>query len=241
MKRLTTLGLGLGFLIASSAFAQTNPELATRFDGYAPSVLASATQADATFAKLETDFRRFNVFTLQAGTQCTARAETWTFGMDRTQQIKAEKVFVFYTQAFKEYYRQTKGESFKWWFHVAPYVLVKAESGDLEERVLDREFADHSLTMKDWTDLFIESKQKCIENVPFARFEGDVTGSGASYDKTAHCYLVRAPMYDMYPADIDARERGQRPQMEWDLNQVRFASKALAAGARKAFRDRTGL
>lgn len=231
----------LGLLLNQLAFAQSEINLQGRFAGYTPTVMESTAQVDKAFAGLNTEFRKFNILNFQAGTQCTQRAETWSYGLDKINNVKLEKVFVFYTHAFKDYYRKTKGEDFQWWFHVAPYVLAKNATGAIEERVLDKEFADRSLTMKDWTDLFIDSKEKCIENVPFANFEGDVSASGASYNKSAHCYIVRAPMYDMYPADIDARERGLRPQMDWDMGQVKTALHALTAGPRHDFMKQAGL
>lgn len=233
--------LGLGILFGQLAFAQNTVDLQTRFAGYTPTVMDNTAQVDQVFTGLNKEFRKFNILNFQVGTQCTQRAETWTYGLDKINNVKAEKVFVFYTHAFKDYYRKANGEDFQWWFHVAPYVLAKDATGTVEERVLDREFADRSLTMKEWTDLFIDSKEKCIENIPFANFEGDVSASGASYNKTAHCYIVRAPMYDMYPADIDARQRGLRPQMDWDMGQVKFATHALPSAPRRTFLQQVGL
>ncbi|MBC7397871.1 MAG: hypothetical protein H7333_10555 [Bdellovibrionales bacterium] len=238
---MKTIAFILAFLIAPIALAQSTPSAKTVFSNYRPSVMESTPAVDEAFRNLETEFRKFNLLNLQFGTQCTQRAETWAYGLEKTKGIRSQKVFVFYTHAFKEYYRKANGKDFEWWFHVAPFVLSKASNGTVEERVIDKAFSDRSLTMKEWTDLFIESKEKCIENVPFANFEGDVSAEGASFNRNAHCYLVRAPMYDMFPSDIDARERGLRPQLEWDLNQVHTAAHALTAASRKSFLKRVGL
>ncbi len=238
---MKTFTLILNLFLASNAFAQATDSIETRFPGYTPTILNSTAEVDQAFASLDKHFRKFNVWTLTVGTQCTQRAQLWTYDLEQTKQIKAEKVFVFYTHAFKRDYRKAHGEDFQWWFHVAPYLLAKNSNGETEERVLDKEFSDRSLTMKEWTDLFIESKEKCIENVPYANFEGDVSATGASYNKNAHCYIVRAPMYDMYPADVDARERGERPEMSWDQRQVKFALRALTSSARKVYETRVGL
>lgn len=107
---------------------------------------------------------------------------------------------------------------------------------------LDTRFKSFQLLkLKAGTDLFIESKQPCVENVPFSEFEGDVTGDGRSHDKAAHCYIVRAPMYDVFPEDIDAREKGHKNSLEWDINEVYFTSKSLSGRARKEFLARVGL
>jgi hypothetical protein len=239
---MKTIILGLALLLqTSSAMAQASVDVANRFPGYSPTVLESDAQVGQVFKTMEASFRMLRPWKFQFGSECTQRAETWTFDLFKTQNIRSEKVFVFYTVAYHNYYRQKNNKKFIWWFHVAPYVLVKNSDGKAEERVMDKVFSDQPQTMKDWTDIFIQSKEACIENVPFANFEGDVTGKGASYNASAHCYIVRAPMYDMFPGDIDARERGQKSGMEFDLNQVNFASKALTIKARKDFAERTGL
>ena len=210
-------------------------------ENYASTIFENDQQVTDLFNGMENGFKPLNPWHLQFGSECTQRAETWTYDLYKTKNINAEKVFVFYTVAYHEYYQTLKGKNFKWWFHVAPYVLVKNADGKTEERVLDKEFATSPQSMKDWTDIFIESKEKCIENVPFASFEGDVTGTGASYNKTAHCYIVRAPMFDMFPADADARERGTRPQLDWDMDEVHYAAKSLPVAERNKFYKRVGL
>lgn len=210
-------------------------------ENYASTIFENDQKVNELFKGMEDDFKMIRPWKLQFGSECTQRAETWTYELDKVKNIKAQKVFVFYTIAYHQYYRQMKGKKFIWWFHVAPYVLVKNAEGKTEERVLDKVFSDTPQDMKSWTDIFIQSKEKCIENVPFASFEGDVTGDGASYDKNAHCYIVRSPMYDMFPGDADARERGTRNQLEWDMDQVHYAAKSLPASERKKFYKRVGL
>ncbi len=225
----------IAFSLSSSSALAMIPE------NYASTVLENDQKVSEVFKGMESDFKMIRPWKFQFGSECTQRAETWTYGLDKVQNIKAQKVFVFYTVAYHEYYRQLKGKKFIWWFHVAPYVLVKNASGNTEERVLDKVFSDSPQTMKDWTDIFILSKEKCIENVPFASFEGDVTGTGASYNKNAHCYIVRSPMYDMFPGDADARERGTRSQLDWDLKQVKYGIKALTNSEKTKYMSRVGL
>lgn len=209
--------------------------------GYEPTVLENETQLASVFKKMDYDFKMIRPWKLQFGSECTKRAETWAYDLSKTQNINSQKVFVFYTQAYHNYYRKAFNKKFIWWFHVSPFVLVKTDAGKVEERVIDKTFSDQPQTMKEWTDIFIKSKEACIENVPYKNFEGDITGTGASYNANAHCYIVRAPMYDMFPGDIDAREQGQQSKLEWNMDQVVFASKALTNGARKDYVKRTGL
>jgi len=233
MKTLTTT---LIFLIIGCS-----PAWAMIPDNYNSTIFENDQKVDELFNTMENGFKKLNPWHLQFGSECTQRAETWTYELDQVKHVKSEKVFVFYTLAYHEYYQQLKGKKFKWWFHVSPYVLVKNREGKIEERILDKEFSEHPQAMKEWTDIFIESKQKCIENVPFASFEGDVSGTGASYDKNAHCYIVRAPMYDMFPGDADARERGTRSDMSWNMDEVNYAAQSLPLSERKKFSKRVGL
>jgi hypothetical protein len=232
----------LTLIAMSTARAQTAPvDIAHRFNGYEPTVLESDAKAAEIFKGMETRFSMIRPWKLQFGSECTQRAETWTYDLDKSRNIKAEKVFVFYTIAYHAYHREVEGKKFGWWFHVAPLVLVKNATGQVEERVMDPAFADAPQAMKDWTDIFIKSKKPCIENVRFSEFEGDVTGEGKSYDKSAHCYIVRAPMYDLFPEHADEREKGHKSSLEWDLNEVRYGAKALLPRARKEFLARVGL
>jgi hypothetical protein len=48
-------------------------------------------------------------------------------------------------------------------------------------------------------------------------------------------------MYDLFPQDVDAREKGQKSSLEWDLPEVYYAAKALTSAARKDFLARVGL
>ena len=235
------LSLVFTLLSVQSSFAQ-GIDLTKRFVGYDPTVYETESEVNNLFAGMENDFKQVNLFQLRfTGTQCTARAETWVYDLYKTKNVKSEKVFVFYTLAYHQWYREQQNKKFIWWFHVSPYVLAKDSNGNVEELVMDKAFLSKPAGMKEWTDLFIESKQPCIENVPYKNFEGDITGTGASYDKNAHCYIVRAPMYDMFPIDIYNREAVLRTQMDFDLDQVTFASKSLMPKAREAYLERTGL
>lgn len=240
LKSLSLIPLTL--IAISTARAQTAPvDIAHRFPGYEPTVLASDAQVSDIFKGMETRFQYLRPWKLQFGSECTQRAETWSYELNAVKKIKLQKVFVFYTLAYHEYHREQNDKKFRWWFHVAPYLLVKNGAGLVEERVIDPTFAETPLDMKGWTDIFVKSHQPCIENVPFSEFEGDVTGEGRSYNKSAHCYIVRAPMYDLFPEHADAREKGHKTALEWDLGEVRYGAKALTKKARKEFLARTGL
>jgi hypothetical protein len=206
-----------------------------------PTILESESSAQRLFDGLERGFKGFRPLLLQFGTQCTQRAHAWSYELDRVHQVITQKIFVFYTHAYQDFYVQKHGKRFKWWFHVSPFVLVKTATDQVEERTLDASFSDRPLSIQDWTDIFVESGKKCVENVPFADFEGDVTSEGRSHDASAHCYVIRAPMVDMFPLNVDARQKSQHHRDEWDLSQVFHAAQAMTASAKREYLRRVGL
>lgn len=237
---LTTITL---LLLSTASWAQATlaDTPTSSASGFEPSVIETESELGKIFDELEYRFKGNRPLLLQFGTQCTQRAHVWSYELNKTKNLKLQKVFVFYTHAYHAFYAKQHGKPFKWWFHVSPYAWVRTADGSIQERVIDGSFAEKPQTMKEWTDLFVESKEPCIEGVPFREFEGDVTAEGKSHNAAAHCYIVRAPMFDLFPADADAREKGQKSALEWDANEVHYASKALTAHARQKFMTRVGL
>jgi hypothetical protein len=189
--------------ISLSASAQNQPALDQLFPGYQPTVFQSYDEVKKVFD----DYMPLGFKTGSWGrpSQCYQRAELWSYNLYRNYHINPMKVFIFYTHTYRSAY------NFDWWFHVAPYVLVKNPSTQqLEEYVLDPIFVDEPLSMKPWTDLFLESHRKCAEFVPYEKFRREVeSGNDAVYGKE-HCYIVRVPATDYDPTDVEAREAGQK-------------------------------
>jgi hypothetical protein len=204
---------------------------------YVPTVLDSYEQVQKVYESMSWQYfkpgaRRWNP------SQCYMRAHLWTYDFFKNQNsLKAMKVFVFYTHAYKEWYQQQArdqewGESeFGWWYHVAPYVLSRSP-GDpqskVQEWVLDPSFddlvasesdAEKPLNMKAWTDLFVESKKPCRENVRYEDFRCEVEKVGSTCRQAIvgqeHCYLVKVPATLYTPDDVVEYQRGKIRHFYW--------------------------
>jgi hypothetical protein len=215
-------------LFSFSAKAQNQPALDQLFPGYHPTVFHS-------YDEMKNVFDHHMPLGFKTGTwgrvsQCYQRAELWSYNLYRNLQINPMKVFIFYTHTYRRAY------DFDWWFHVAPYTLVRNPSTQqLEEYVLDPIFVDEPLTMKPWTDLFLESHRKCAEFVPFEKFRREVeNGPDAVYGKE-HCYIVRVPATDYDPTDVEAREAGQKSGYQYDMDELQQAVNYAPSNGMKAY------
>jgi hypothetical protein len=249
---ILNLSLTLGFALFSAnspALAQT-PALDQLIPGYRPTVFTSKDQVQKLFDDMPWTFREKKFFGIDQGSQCYMRAHIWTYDFDRNQNVKAMKAFVFYTHAYKEWYKKKYKTKFDWWFHVTPYTLLKnPETQQLEEWTLDATFSDEILPMKPWTDKFVYSQRPCKEFVPYSKFKCEVTGLDRD-DPTActetimgteHCYLVRMPATIYEPSDIEAYEAGQGNGLRWDYTQVAESlDKAPTEKSKKFWKKRLG-
>ena len=224
----STLAL-VAFLITSSAFAQVatpTPNLTTLFPGYDPTLVSSVDAAQDYLDGLPMGFKEdVGILGIHAQrvSQCYDRAELWSYHLHKNAHVNAMKVFVFYTHKYRnDYEKLYRRKSFDWWFHVAPYLLVKNEQGEVEERVIDPEFSDTPMTMREWTDLFIETNRACKEWVPYEKFKNEVEDFTNAIG-TEHCYLVRAPGTDLEPEDIAARQLGQKTGYEFSKTDLQEA------------------
>src|SRR6478736_4063773 len=129
MKTLVRL-LVLAFAFQITAEAQ-NTRLDQLYSGYEPTVFNSHSEIETIFNGMPLGFRMPSWRNLKHGSECYQRAEIWTYNFYRNYHYNAMKVFVFYTAAFKSAYYRMRGKEFDWWFHVAPYLLVKNAQGDL--------------------------------------------------------------------------------------------------------------
>lgn len=216
-------------------------ELDRLYPGYTPTVLSSFDDVQKVFDKMPTDFKADRWY--NSGSQCFHRAQIWSYHFDRNLSTKAMKVFVFYTHTYKLAYHRMKKKKFDWWFHVSPYLLVKnASTGETEEWTVDATFADKPLRMKPWTDLFVETKRKCAEYVPFEIFKNEVqVGPDAEFGNE-HCYIVRVPATDFSPVDVEARSSGKKTHYNWDYNDINEAlQKAPRSRSSSYFRNLLGL
>lgn len=203
-------------------YGEQNSSYYDEFESYSfqPTVLENEAAVEKVFKKVSSLEHRFSErgYGFRNKSQCFHRATIWNYLMDRELNVKSEKLFVFYSFAFKEYHKKKFKKHFQWWFHVAPLVRVQTENG-IEERVIDPTFADKPLPVKEWTDLFIISEQECKDGLIFNNFSLNIAAPGSypnmhTTGTNSHCYIARATMYDLDPPQLRERQIGQRDTIQ---------------------------
>jgi hypothetical protein len=156
-------------------------------------------------------FRGMNP-TWKTKTECTDRAQVWTYEEWKKRGLISRKVFLFFTNTYIRRYR------YHWWFHVSPYVLVK-DGEVVTERVMDRRYTRGPLFMKSWTDIFIYSKQTCAEST-YRHYRQNRNGA-------AHCFVVKADMYYRLPLHVRNLEDYGQVKTKFSLSEVNFSYRAF--------------
>jgi hypothetical protein len=141
--------------------------------------------------------------------QCFKRAHIWAYDMWSKLGIFSQKIFIFYTQ------RYIQLEDFEWWFHVAPMVVVKGE-----DYVLDGTFMEKPVTLKAWKDYFIKSKDITCPMI-------DRYQEYSENQWKRLCYLMKTPMYNFSPLDIQNRDLENIQRNHWVLEELQDARRAF--------------
>lgn len=167
---------------------------------YTPSVMNSVSEAQALFNRQDRNTKRWS--------QCFNRAHGWSYDMWSNAGVNSMKVFIFFTQRYIKAYR------YKWWFHVAPYVVVQTSSGPVEH-VMDVSFSKGPMQVRPWTDMFMENNSACPKVERYSQYRQN--------QWTQDCYLIKTSMYYRTPTDIELLETQGRQELSWNLNEVREA------------------
>lgn len=140
--------------------------------------------------------------------QCYNRAHVWVWEEFNRTGRKMMKSFLFFTNKYIREYR------FKWWFHVAPFTIVE-EQGEKKEMVVDLEFMEEPLSMKEWTDHFVKTKNVCPSVTKYTDYE--------DHQQEQDCYLIKTSMYFWTPDDIEAFEKTGEEKKEfipWEIKKA---------------------
>jgi hypothetical protein len=167
---------------------------------YTPTVMNSLADAQALFNRQDRNTKRWS--------QCFNRAHGWSYDMWRMAGVNSMKVFIFFTQRYIKAYR------YKWWFHVAPFVVVQTTSGAVEH-VMDVSFSKGPMQMRPWTDMFMENNAACPTVERYSQYRQN--------QATQDCYLIKTSMYYRSPSDLELLETQGRQELNWNLNEVREA------------------
>lgn len=150
--------------------------------------------------------------------ECTDRAQIWTYEAWKKRGLISRKVFMFFTRTYIRRYR------YHWWFHVSPYVLVKTgvtEEGEpiVEEKLMDRRYSRGPLNRKTWSDIFIRSKKSCPVTT-YRHYRQNNYGD-------EHCFHVKADMYYRLPLHVRALEDSGQVKTRFSTSEVNFSYRAF--------------
>lgn len=147
--------------------------------------------------------------------QCFNRAHGWAYDMKTRYNVDSLKIFIFFTSRYIREYR------YKWWFHVAPMVLVAANNMSVEH-VMDVSFTNGPTLMRDWTDYFMQNNAPCASVNTYTEYRRN--------QEAQYCYLIRANMFYRSPRDLELLDTQGRQELGWNLSEV-------AEARRQAFRN----
>lgn len=193
---------GAQLLAALPQEQKTSDVACDKIAEFVPSVLSSVEEAQSLFNSLDNNTKH--------NSQCYNRAYGWGYDMWRSRGVRSSKVFIFFTS---KYIRQYK---YKWWFHVAPFVMVATAEG-AQEMVLDRKFSIGPKTMRAWTDYFMYNDAFC----PIARRYSDYR----QHQNEQYCFLMKASMYYRSPSDLELLETQGREELNWSEFELKQARK----------------
>ena len=147
--------------------------------------------------------------------QCFNRAHGWAYDMKTRYNVDSMKIFIFFTSRYIREYR------YKWWFHVAPMVLV-ADNNMSVEHVMDVSFTNGPTLMRNWTDYFMQNNAACPSVNTYSEYRLN--------QQAQHCYLIRANMFYRSPRDLELLETQGRQEVGWNMSE-------LAEARRQAFKN----
>ncbi|HXH76273.1 MAG TPA: protein-glutamine glutaminase family protein [Bacteriovoracaceae bacterium] len=152
-------------------------------------------------------FNRLNK-TYLADSECYNRAHIWAYEEYKKNSIVMNKVFVFFSDAYIKKY------NFKWWFHVAPYLLYRRD-GALYAGVLDHQFSQGPQSIKSWTDTWIETKNPCKLINRYSEYSLNTLPN--------ECYLMKVDMFFWQPRDMESVEKGGLKKESFLSDEVKHA------------------
>lgn len=166
---------------------------------YNPTVLTEEQLQDF-WSNLKVDYTRKS--------ECSDRAFIWAFEGWKKHGYQTEMVYALFTASYINRHR------FKWWFHVAPLLSVK-KGNKVEKMVIDHQFIDRPVSIKEWTDVMVFTKRDCKPTSKFSEYDVN--------PQTEDCYLMTSPMYDRIPAHLFDQERKSLYRTEFNASEVRMS------------------
>lgn len=192
-------------IFSAAAPVATIEEKQSFYDfNYTPTTVASMEVAEGYIKEARSRVER------EGTTQCFNRAMVWSYDWWKKHSLRSMKMFIFWP---KEYIRKY---SFKWWFHVTPYVHVMDTDGIVKERALDVKWISRPYSMQDWADFHSTKDVKCRVVEKYSDYANNPFYSD-------RCYFMRANMYTWQPADLEMNEAWGYSKDAFNMDEVRAA------------------
>ena len=163
---------------------------------YTPTVYASYNYASDMLSRMRRQWRQ--------DSQCYDRSHVWSYE-EAYYGRYMQKAFLFFSDSYISRY------NYKWWFHTAPYALVKL-NGQTVERVMDPGFSKYPIKFKVWTDIFMRNKAECklvTKYSDYSRRPGE-----------DDCYIIKSSIYFWQPKDLEAYETSgieKKNFIDWEI------------------------
>lgn len=166
---------------------------------YTPTLLTEE-QLNDFWKNLKVDYTRKS--------ECSDRAFIWAFEGWKKHGYQTEMVYALFTASYINKHR------FKWWFHVAPLISVK--KGDkVMKYVIDHQFIDRPVSIKEWTDVMVFSKRECLPTKKFSEYDVN--------PQTEDCYLMIDSMFYRIPGHLSDQETKNIYRTEFNASEVRMS------------------
>lgn len=165
---------------------------------YVPSELGGFGEATDVMDRFRNDSK--------TGSECYDRAHIWTYEEFQRSKLYSMKAFLFFSDSYIRKY------NYKWWFHVAPLVSYKT-LGKKIDKVLDPKYANWPLSMKQWTNRFMQNNARCQQVERYSQYSRPVS--------VQDCYVIVANMYFWQPKDLEVFDLEGIPKVhffDWEVN-----------------------
>lgn len=177
-------------------------------DNYDPTLLMSTyitdvetfDQANRLFKSMRTRMRRKS--------QCYNRAHVWAWELHKNyigdQRVQVGKMWLFFTKKYIRNY------NYKWWFHITPY-LTQGE----KTLAMDRSYTKAPVETKQWTDIFIQSRENCTEVNRYTDYE--------NFQNSTDCFLIKTSVHYWQPWHIENLEKKGQVRSDWQQFELKKA------------------
>jgi len=156
---------------------------------------------------------------LKERAECYNRAHVWAWELNHyndgsgtastRRRIQVGKSFIFFTS------RYIRDYDYKWWFHVAPYLTSNGRTV-----IMDRTFADRPLSLNNWTNLFIDSRERCEVVSKYSSYENN--------QRSRDCYIIKTSVHYTQPWQLQEAEETGLEQVRWTEKELKYAFKDAA-------------